>query len=216
MKPEGKGHDPRSVCDASLSWNRERGQQLTEASAGHSTDNDAWSRVEQLPLPQLYWVWSAVSSKNVFFSVDKANTTFKAHGKPMWARVRCHFFRVTLLMRREEECSLHGSGGTALKTHYVSSWIQSTAERMHRNNSEYIHFLVNLLAENDLTYFTQPRAQGHPSEFSLVSNRPGLQAVVSGMMHVKHRGNLTESNKTLQNWDEEELCQLWLAKLCLP
>lgn len=41
MKPEGKGHDPRSVCDASLSWNRERGQQLTEASAGHSTDNDA-------------------------------------------------------------------------------------------------------------------------------------------------------------------------------
>jgi len=78
---------------------------------------------KQLPSPQLYWFWSTVSGKNVFFSVDKANTTFKAHRKPMWARVRCHFCRVTSLMRREEVCSLHcsayDSGGTALKTHYV-------------------------------------------------------------------------------------------------
>lgn len=67
MKPEGKGRDPGSVYDASPSWDRERGQQLTEALAGRSTGNDAWSRVEQLPLPQLYWFWSAVGSKNVFF-----------------------------------------------------------------------------------------------------------------------------------------------------
>lgn len=41
MKPGGKGHDPGSVYDASPSWDRERGQQLIEALAGHSTGSGA-------------------------------------------------------------------------------------------------------------------------------------------------------------------------------
>lgn len=51
MKPEGKGRDPGSMYDASPSWDREKSQQLIEALADRSTGNDAWSRVEQLPLP---------------------------------------------------------------------------------------------------------------------------------------------------------------------
>lgn len=42
----------------------------------------------------------------------------------------------------------------------------------------------------------------------MVSNQPGLQAVVS-CTTLNHRANLTEGNKTLENWNEEEQCQVW-------
>lgn len=108
MKLGGKEPDPGPVGDASPSWDRERASSpqrlwlVILLAVVHAAENNSLC---------LSFVSSGVLSvvKMWFFSVDKANRTFKAHRKPVWARVRCLFSRATSLMRREEVCSLHCS-----------------------------------------------------------------------------------------------------------
>lgn len=125
MKPRGKGPDPESVHDASPAWDRDRGQQLRQARAGHSTGNGAWSRGGNNSLC-LSFIGSGVLTvvKMCFFS---RQSKYNFQGTQ---EANVGLLEMLLLQghstdeeRRGMQLPCWGSGGTALKTHYVKDLI---------------------------------------------------------------------------------------------
>lgn len=188
MKPGGKEPDRGSVYDASPSWDRERGQQLTEALAGHSTGKGAWSRGENNSLC-LSFIGSGVLSvvKMCFFSrQSKYNLqgTQEANvGKSKMPLLQGH---ISDEERRGMQPALLRLW---LRRHSSKNTLCKDLISVHNSKDAQKEFRIDLFPIKstnrkwpDLLHPTQCSGTSHWIQ-PMVSNQSGLWAMVSSSMH---------------------------------